>query len=115
MKQNQRLKVCETKVHTRSQLCKCNKISIEGRNRRGDRCDHYRTYIFRCLNPISTKGADSAQHHKGRTQNFPVVTSLALHHIYVGATEGWWSMFVDWRSQLPKDSNPAATVFSFVS
>ena len=35
-----------------------------------DRCDRNPTYIFRYLNPIPTKGADSANHCRGSTKKF---------------------------------------------
>jgi hypothetical protein len=39
----------------------------QGYIHRGNRCDCGRTYIFRYLNPISTRGANSVHHWRGRT------------------------------------------------
>ena len=51
-------------------------IPVQGCIHRSDRCDRGHTYIFRYLNPIPTRGADSAHHWQGRTKIFLVVTSL---------------------------------------
>ena len=39
--------------------------------------------IFRYLNPIPTRGADSAHHQRGCTYNFAVVTSLSVQLLLV--------------------------------
>ena len=46
------------------------------------------------LTLFQPRGADSAQHCKGCTQNFPVVTSLALHHMWEQQKAGGRCLFI---------------------
>ena len=62
--------------YDRTKLSKVEVLDFRECIHRGDWYDRGRTLIFRYLNPIAIRGADSTHHHRGRTKNSPVDMSL---------------------------------------